>query len=101
MKYIGTFHSYIHHTFLLFNPNSLDNVCVESTHLENRGKHLQEDPTKKPSNLPHKPFNKFKIKENKITTMMREGGNPSCTHCKKSGHDNEHCWKLHPEKSLK
>lgn len=21
----------------------------------------------------------------------------SCTHCKKDGHDDEHCWILHPE----
>ena len=21
----------------------------------------------------------------------------SCTHCKKDGHDDEHCWSLHPE----
>jgi hypothetical protein len=41
MKYIGTFHSYILHTFLLFNPTSLDEVCVQATHLENRGKHVQ------------------------------------------------------------
>lgn len=32
---------------------------------------------------------------------MRERGKPSFTHCKKSGHDEEHCWKLHPEKKLK
>jgi hypothetical protein len=54
MKYIGALHSYIRHTLLLFNPTSLDEVCVQATHLENRGKHVQEDPTKKPSNLPHK-----------------------------------------------
>jgi hypothetical protein len=101
MKYIGALHSYIRHTFLLFNPTSLDEVCVQATHLENRGKHVQEDPTKKPSNLPHKPFKKFKRKDKKTATVTREGGNPSCTHCKKSGHDDEHCWKLHPEKRPK
>jgi hypothetical protein len=49
MKYIGTLQNYIRHTFLLFNPTSLDEVCVQATHLENRGKHVQEDPMK---NLP-------------------------------------------------
>jgi hypothetical protein len=101
MKYIGTLHSYIRHTLLLFNPTSLDKVCVQATHLENRGKHVQEDPTKKPSNLPHNPFKKFKRKDKKIAMVKREEGKPSCTHCKKSGHDDEHCWKLHPEKRLK
>jgi hypothetical protein len=101
MKYIGALHRYIHHTFLLFNPTSIDEVCVQATHLENRGKHVQEDPTKKPFNLPQKTFKKFKRKDNKTTTLTREGGKPYCTHCKKSGHDEEHCWKLHPEKKLK
>jgi hypothetical protein len=25
-------------------------------------------------------------------------GKLSCKHCKKEGHDDDHCWKLHPEK---
>jgi hypothetical protein len=101
VKYIGALHSYIHHTFLLFNPTNLGKVCVQDTHLENMGKHVQEDPTKKHSNLPHKPFLKSKRKDKKTATMMREGRNPSCTHFKKSGHDDEHCWKLHPQKRPK
>jgi hypothetical protein len=100
-KYIGALHIYIHHTFLLFNPTSLDEVCVQATHLENRGKHVQEYPMKNPSNFPHNTFKKFKRKDKKTTTVAREGGEPSCTHCKRSSHDEEHCWKLHPEKKLK
>jgi hypothetical protein len=96
MKYIGALNNCIHHTLLLFNPTSLDKVCVKSTHLENRGNHVQEDSTKKPSNISHKNFKNFKRKDKKTATMTREGGNPSCTHCKKSSHDEEHCWKLHP-----
>jgi hypothetical protein len=46
-------------------------------------------------------FNKFKRKDKKTTTVKREEGKPSCTHSKKSGHDDEHCWKLHPEKRSK
>jgi hypothetical protein len=101
MKCISTLHSYICHTLLLFNPTILDKVCVQATQLENRGKHVQEDPTKKPSNLPHKNFKKFKRKDKKTATVTREGGNTSCTHCKKTGHNEEHCWKLHPEKKPK
>jgi hypothetical protein len=92
MKYIGALQSYICHTFLFFKPTSL---------IFNRGKHIQEDPTKKPSNLPHKTFKKFKMKEKNTTTMTREGGNPSCTHFNKIGHNEEHCWKLHPENKLR
>jgi hypothetical protein len=101
MKYIGALHSYIHHTFLLFNPTSLDEVCVQATHLENRGKHDKEDPMKKPSNFPQKTFKKFKRKDKKTAIVTREGGKPSCTHCKRSGNDEEHCWKLHLEKKPK
>jgi hypothetical protein len=101
MKYISALHSYIHHTFILFNPTSLDEVCVQATHLENRGKHVQEDPTKKPYNLPHKTFKKFKRKDKNTATVTREEGKPSCTQCKKSSQDEEHCWKLHPEKKQK
>jgi hypothetical protein len=101
MKYIGALHSYIRHILLLFNPTSLNEVCVQTTHLENMGKHVQEDPTKKPSNLPHKHFKRFKRKDKKIATVTSEGGNSYCTHCRKSGHDDEHCWKLYPEKRPK
>jgi hypothetical protein len=38
MKYISELHSYIHHTLLFFNPTSLDEVCVQATHLESKGK---------------------------------------------------------------
>jgi hypothetical protein len=58
MKYIGTLHSYICHTLLLFNPISLDEVCVQATHLKNRANRVQEDPTNKPSKFPH---NQFKL----------------------------------------
>jgi hypothetical protein len=96
MKYIGALHSYIHHTLILFNPTSIDEVCVQATQLENRGKHVQEYPTKKPSNFPQNTFKKFKRKDKNTAIVTREGGKPSCTHFNKSGHDEEHCGKLHP-----
>jgi hypothetical protein len=101
MKYIGTLHNYIHHNLLLFNPTSLDEVCVQATHLENRGTHVHKDPMKKPSNFPQNNFKKFKRKDKKTATVTREGGKPSCNNCKNSGDDEEHCWKLHPERKLK
>jgi hypothetical protein len=54
MKYIGALHSYICHTLLLFNPTNLDEVCVQATHLENMGKNVQEDHTKKPTKFQKK-----------------------------------------------
>ena len=85
MKYIGALHSYIRHTLLLFNPTNLDEVCVQETHLESRGKNVQEDHTKKPSKF------KGRGQGKKKATSKKEEGNPSCIHCKRDGHDDEHC----------
>jgi hypothetical protein len=43
LKYIGGLHSYLRHTILMFNPTSLDDVCVQATHLEARGKNVNFD----------------------------------------------------------
>ena len=48
LKYIGGLHSYLRHTILMFNPTSLDEVCVQATHLEARGKNISEEGRKKP-----------------------------------------------------
>ena len=38
LQYIGGLHSYMRHTLLMFNPTSIDEVSVQPTHLEARGK---------------------------------------------------------------
>ena len=38
LKYIGILHSYLRHTILMLIPTSLDEVCVQATHIEARGK---------------------------------------------------------------
>jgi len=43
MKYIGSFHSYLHHSFLLFKPKIINEASVKVVHIESRGKHEQED----------------------------------------------------------
>ena len=48
IKYIGGLHSYLKHNILMFNPTSLDEVCVQVTHLEARGKNIFEEGRKKP-----------------------------------------------------
>ena len=45
---------------------------------------------------------KEKLKEkwkSKKTTIVKkdEEKKPTCSHCEKKGHDEKHCWKLHPE----
>lgn len=48
LKYIGGLHSYLGYTILMFNPTSLDVVCVQATHLEARGKNISEEGKNKP-----------------------------------------------------
>lgn len=100
LKYIGGLHSYLRHSILVLNPSNLDEVCVQATHLESRGKGSFIDKSdKKPSKSKNKSQNKGKGK--KIATVKKEGEKPTCSHCKKEGHDDSRCWKLHPEKRPK
>ena len=46
LKYIGGLHSYLRHTILMFNPNNLDDVCGQATHLEARGKNTPKEGSK-------------------------------------------------------
>ena len=81
----------------MFNPSNLDEVCVQATHLEARGKNIQEEGSKK------KPFKgkekekgeKWKGKKN--ASVNKEWEKTIRQHCSKVGHDETHCWKLHPE----
>jgi hypothetical protein len=97
LKYIGGFHSYLRHTILMFNPTSLDEVCVQTTHLESRGKNVNVDFVKpfKPTEGKFKGKGKEKFKGNKYNTLKKE--KPTCTHCKKEGHSEDRCWILHLE----
>ena len=72
----------------MFNPTNLDEVCVQATHMESKGKNTKEK-------IPRNILNKGKGKH---TTMVnKKGENPTCIHCHKKGCDASKCWKLHPE----
>ncbi len=49
----------------------------------------------KPTASKRKEKRKHKWKERKTNTVQKTKS--SCTHCKKDGHDDEHCWILHLE----
>ena len=80
----------------MFNPNNLDEVCVQATHIEMGGRSVPSNFQKKFSKTED---HKYKGKgKGKITvTVKREGERPTCTHCKKDGHEESKCWKLHSE----
>ena len=59
-KYIGSLHSYIRHSLLMFEPTNIDSASVKAIHLEIMGRNDKDDHSKKP---PFKPSNgKFKGK---------------------------------------
>jgi hypothetical protein len=81
---------------LMFNPTNLDEVCVQATHIETKGKNTKENFSKKSFKPDEKKF-KGKWKSKHTATLKKEGDKPTCTHCQKKGHDASKCWKLHPE----
>eukprot|EP00253_Pinus_taeda_P008789 PITA_08789 len=95
LKYIGGLHIYLKHTILMFNPGSLDDVLVQATHLESRGKNVNPEVGGSPKHFvsKNKENKKLKWKERKENTVQK--GKPSCTDCKKDGHDDVHYWSSH------
>jgi hypothetical protein len=101
LKYIGSLHSYLRHTILMFKPSNLHEVCVQETHLEARGRNETHEGSKNPFSHGDKGKRKFKGNGRKIASVKKEGEKFTCKHCSKDGHDEDHCWKLHPDKRPK
>jgi hypothetical protein len=101
LKYIGALHSYLRHTILMFNPSNLDEVCVQATHLEARGRNDTHEGNKKTFSHGYKGKKRFKGNCRKNAAVKKEGEKFTCKHCSKDGHDEDHCWKLHPERRPK
>jgi len=98
LKYIGSLHSYLHHTLLMFNPNDFDEVCVQAIHIESGGRPFIFSPQSS-KELEIKDSNDSKGKNNskrkKSVTAQKE--RPTCSHCQRFSHDESKCWKLHPK----
>jgi hypothetical protein len=93
MKYIGGLPAHICNTIFMFGPTNLDEFYVQATYIEARktgvgvsGESSSRKEDKRKGN--GKKENPVTIRDEKL----------SCKHCKKEGHDDDHCWKLHPEK---
>jgi hypothetical protein len=85
----------------MFNPTSLDEFCVHATYLEERWRNEPQQGNKKPIIHGDKGKKKFKGNGIKNASIKKEGEKLTCKHCSKDGHDEDHCWKLHPEKRPK
>jgi hypothetical protein len=71
----------------MFNPTNIHEVLVQANHLESsKGKHGME-------NEPPKFEKQTKKDEKKIVIVKKE--KLTCTHCKRNGHAEDHCWKFH------
>jgi hypothetical protein len=101
IKYIGVLHSYLRHTILMFNPSNLDEVCVQATHLDAIGRNDTHEGNKKTFSHGDKGNKNFKGNGRKNVVVKKEGEKFTCKHCSKDGHDEDHCWKLHPERRPK
>ena len=81
----------------MFNTTKLDEICVQETHLEERGKNVSEETSEKSFKYREKAKGKFKGKNKRNALVKKEGEKLTCMHYSKEGHDEDHCWKLHPE----
>jgi hypothetical protein len=96
MKYIGGLPAHIHNTIIMFGPTNIDKVSVKKTYIESGKTRVgvsEESSSRKED--------KRKWNGKKENSVTRKEEKPSCKHCKKEGHDEDHCWQLHPEKRPK
>jgi len=97
LKYIGSLHSYLQHTLLMFNPDDFDEVCVQSIHVESGGRPLKFTPKTSKQMETEDSKKKGKSKGRKTATAHKIDDRPTCTHWQRIGHEKARCWKLHPE----
>jgi hypothetical protein len=96
MKYIGSLPAHIRNIVFMFGPTNLDEVSIQATYIEVRkiGFGVSGEPSLRKED-------KRKGNGKKSNSATRREEKISCKHCKKEGHDDDHCWKLHPEKRPK
>jgi hypothetical protein len=73
LRYIRALHSYLRHTILMFNPSNLNEVCVQATHLEARGRNATHKGNKKHFIHGYKGKKKFKGNGKKNVVVKKEG----------------------------
>ena len=67
----------------MFNPTKLDEVCVQETHLEARGKNVPQEGNQNPFKSGDKGNGKFKGKGKNNASVKKEGEKLTCKHCSK------------------
>jgi hypothetical protein len=96
MKYIGGLLAHICNIVFMFGPTNIDEVYVQATYIE-AGK-MRVGVSGESSSRKE---DKRKWNGKKENSMERKEEKISCKHYKKEGHDEDHCWQLHPKKRQK
>ena len=78
----------------MFNPTNLDEVCVQATCIESKGKSAHDKFSSTESSQSKE--GKAKGKGKHRTTMRKDNERPTCSHCQKQGHEEAKCWVVHP-----
>ena len=97
LKYIGGLHVHLRHSILMFNPCNFDEAYVQPTHIQLGGRNIVFGLRKEVPPIEIKRKGKYK----KVVTMKKEEEKPTCSHCKRKGHEEKKCWKLQREFKLK
>ena len=77
----------------MFNPSNLDEVCVQAKHLEARGKQNIEEKGESEG----KGKGKFYGRGKRNSSVKKEKEKITCKNYSNIGHDEDHCWQLHPK----
>jgi hypothetical protein len=75
LKYIGALHIYLRHTILMFNPSNLDEVCVQATHLEARGRNKTHEGNKKYFSMETKERRSLRAMEKRMLLLRKREKN--------------------------
>jgi hypothetical protein len=89
MKYIGGLPAHIQNTLFKFGPTNLDEIYVQVIYIE-EGKTWVGVSGESSS----RKEDKRKWNGKKENSVARKEDKPSCKHCKKKGHDEDHCWQF-------
>jgi hypothetical protein len=94
MKYIGGLPAHIRNTVFMLGPTNLDEVSVQATYIEAGKAGVSGESSSRKED-------KRKWHGKKANAVERKDEKPSCKHCKKEGHDEDRCWRLHLDKRPK
>jgi hypothetical protein len=86
MKYIGGLPAHIRNTIFMFGPTNINKVYVQATYIK-----AEKTSVGVSGESSSRKEDKRKWNGKKANSVARKEEKPSCKHCKKEGHDEDHC----------